>query len=126
MKSFIVALLIFFLIVSGSYVFCGSQEKTIDSILQQTEHLSVEENNFSDKQNRTAVQKAQAIWQEKLWFLELAVEEEYVAPVTANFADMKAGCESGDLSRYLFGKAGVTEGLLKLKNINRISLSQIF
>ena len=59
MKSFIVALLIFFLIVSGSYVFCGSQEKTIDSILQQTEHLSPEENNFSDKQNRTAVQKAQ-------------------------------------------------------------------
>lgn len=125
MKSFCVALLIFVLIWLGVFLFCELQEKTIAVILDQTEILSVNDLEFSEFKNRDSAKKAEALWQEKLWILELAVEEEYLAPVTASFSDMTAGCESGDLSRYLSGKAGVIEGLTKLKSINRISISQI-
>lgn len=126
MKSFVIALLIFALIGVLVFVFCGIQEKNIRVLLERTECLSVEEDDFSEMENRTSVQKVQEIWQEKLWLLELAVEEEYLTPITASIADMIAGTASGDLSRYLSGKAGVIEGLLKLEEINQISISQIF
>ena len=124
MKSFLVATVVLIIIWCSVFSFSFYQEKNLDQIFCRLQMLS-EDQAFSEEENIASAHKAEEMWQEKLWFLELAVEEEYLTPVTASFADMTAGCDSCDLSRYLSGKAGVKEGISKLRSINKFSISQI-
>lgn len=124
MKSFLIALSLFAILVTGTVLNCLYLEKVTDELLDLEKAFPTKTEDGKSSP-ASAIEHARELWQKALSKIQLGANTKYLNAVTTALDNLTDYYEHGTAADYIAARSQFVESLKSLKRSDSLSLGNI-